>query len=435
MATERGVVRRIEIDPVTRIEGHAKITLHLGEDGRVQDARFHVTQFRGFEKIAIGRPFYEMPGLMARTCGICPVSHLIAGAKAGDALLAVEVPEAAVRLRRILHLAQIFQSHALSFFYLSAPDLLLGMDADPAKRNVLGLFAEYPQVVRGGVALRKFGQEIIDALVSVRDECDRIDREALRIWAKADRLRIVPEAVDRTNPDVGGFALPTAELNRSIGSSFLKRDIPLQSILDAMHLKAATHFGLTIPVSEIFAALLKNDSDLRKNTGWLHAPAGLHLMNRARSEPKLEPFFQPGSLAHVAVSHVLDRLASHRERDKTLESRGIILMWGMATLLAFFTNGATLYAAAIVQAAFSANEIYDSVVEYQQDAALAAVSLAAIEEAGWRRPSTINLVRLIVADASDIVQGTIGIKGLPLVLDLWLGAFALIHPDDTPSRR
>ena len=280
-----------------------------------------------------------------------------------------------------------------------------------------------------------FGQEIIDALVSVRDECDRIDREALRIWAKADRLRIVPEAVDRTNPDVGGFALPTAELNRSIGSSFLKRDIPLQSILDAMHLKAATHFGLTIPVSEIFAALLKNDSDLRKNTGWLHAPAGLHLMNRARSEPKLEPFFQPGSLAHVAVSQVLDRLASQRERDKTLESRGIILMWGMATLLAFFTNGATLYAAAIVQAAFSANEIYDSVVEYQQDAALAAVSLAAIEEAGWRRPSTINLVRLIVADASDIVQGTIGIKGLPLVLDLWLGAFALIHPDDTPSRR
>lgn len=168
MATERGVVRRIEIDPVTRIEGHAKITLHLGEDGRVQDARFHVTQFRGFEKIAIGRPFYEMPGLMARTCGICPVSHLIAGAKAGDALLAVEVPEAAVRLRRILHLAQIFQSHALSFFYLSAPDLLLGMDADPAKRNVLGLFAEYPEVVRGGVALRKFGQEIIERLAGKR---------------------------------------------------------------------------------------------------------------------------------------------------------------------------------------------------------------------------------------------------------------------------
>jgi NAD-reducing hydrogenase large subunit len=161
-------MRRIEINPVTRIEGHASISLYLGEDGRVGQARFHIEQFRGFEKLAVGRPFYEMPGLMARTCGICPVSHLIAGAKAGDALLAVEVPEAAVRLRRILHLAQMFQSHALSFFYLSAPDLLLGMDAEPARRNVLGLFAEHPELVRGGVALRKFGQEIIEHLAGKR---------------------------------------------------------------------------------------------------------------------------------------------------------------------------------------------------------------------------------------------------------------------------
>ena len=70
----------IVIDPVTRIEGHSKITLHLNEDGRVEDARFHVTQFRGFEKLCEGRPFYEMPSLMARICGICPVSHLIASA-------------------------------------------------------------------------------------------------------------------------------------------------------------------------------------------------------------------------------------------------------------------------------------------------------------------------------------------------------------------
>jgi len=161
-------MRRIEINPVTRIEGHARISLNLGEDGKVEGARFHVEQFRGFEKIAVGRPFYEMPGLMARTCGICPVSHLIAGAKAGDALLAVEVPEAAVRLRRMVHLAQVFQSHALSFFYLSAPDLLLGMDADPAKRNVLGLFEQHPELVRGGVALRKFGQEVIERLAGKR---------------------------------------------------------------------------------------------------------------------------------------------------------------------------------------------------------------------------------------------------------------------------
>ncbi len=161
-------MQRIEIHPVTRIEGHARITLQLGDDGRVRTARFHVDQFRGFEKLAVGRPFHEMPGLMARTCGICPVSHLIASSKAGDALLAVSIPEAAVRLRRILHLAQILQSHALSFFYLSAPDLLLGMDADPAQRNIVGLMHEEPELVRGGIALRAFGQECIARMAGKR---------------------------------------------------------------------------------------------------------------------------------------------------------------------------------------------------------------------------------------------------------------------------
>src|SRR5471030_1977950 len=127
--------RTIVIDPVTRIEGHAKITLHLDEQGEVSDARFHVTQFRGFEKLCEGRPFTEMPSLMARICGICPVSHLVASAKACDAIMAVRIPENAARLRRILNLEQIVQSHALSFFYLSSPDLLLGMDSDPAKRS------------------------------------------------------------------------------------------------------------------------------------------------------------------------------------------------------------------------------------------------------------------------------------------------------------
>src|ERR1035438_3922155 len=113
--------RTITIDPVTRIEGHAKITLHLDDHGRVEDARLHVTQFRGFEKFCEGRPFSEMPSLMARTCGICLVSHLIASAKACDALLAVRIPRAAEKLRRIFGLAQVLQSHALSFFHLASP--------------------------------------------------------------------------------------------------------------------------------------------------------------------------------------------------------------------------------------------------------------------------------------------------------------------------
>jgi len=160
--------QKIVIDPVTRIEGHSKISIHLDEQGHVEEAYFHVTQFRGFEKFCEGRPFSEMPSLMARICGICPVSHLVASAKACDAILAVQIPENAARLRRILNLAQLVQSHALSFFYLSAPDLLLGMDSDPAKRNVFGLAEANPAVARDGVRLRQFGQQVIEWLAGKR---------------------------------------------------------------------------------------------------------------------------------------------------------------------------------------------------------------------------------------------------------------------------
>ncbi len=158
------MAQRIVIDPVTRIEGHARITVHLDDDGNVADARFHVTEFRGFEKFCEGRPFWEMPGITARVCGICPVSHLLASSQAGDAILAVEVPPAAVKLRRLMNLGQIIQSHALSVFHLSGPDLLLGMDSDPARRNIFGLIASHPEVARAGIRLRQFGQEIIEVL-------------------------------------------------------------------------------------------------------------------------------------------------------------------------------------------------------------------------------------------------------------------------------
>src|SRR5512147_1660971 len=140
------MAQTIVIDPVTRIEGHAKITIHLDDDGSVADARFHVTEFRGFEKFCEGRPLGEMPGITARICGICPVSHLLASAKAGDEILAVEIPPAADKLRRLMNLAQFVQSHALSFFHLSAPDLLLGLDSAPAQRNVFGLIAAEPEL-------------------------------------------------------------------------------------------------------------------------------------------------------------------------------------------------------------------------------------------------------------------------------------------------
>jgi NAD-reducing hydrogenase large subunit len=158
----------ITIDPVTRLEGHGKITIHLNDQGEVENANFHVTQVRGFERFSEGRPFYEMPSLMARICGICPVSHLIASAKACEAIMAVRIPHTAAQLRRMLNLAQMVQSHALSFFHLSSPDLLLGMESDPAKRHIFGVAAARPDLGLAGIGLRRFGQHIIELLGNKR---------------------------------------------------------------------------------------------------------------------------------------------------------------------------------------------------------------------------------------------------------------------------
>ncbi len=158
------MTQRIVIDPVTRIEGHAKISIFMDDAGNVSDAEFHVVEFRGFEKFCEGRPYSEMPGITPRICGICPVSHLLASAKAGDAIMAVNIPPAADKLRRLMNLGQIIQSHALSFFHLSAPDFLLGWDTPQAKRNVFGLIAANTDLARAGIRLRQFGQEIIAVL-------------------------------------------------------------------------------------------------------------------------------------------------------------------------------------------------------------------------------------------------------------------------------
>ncbi|MDD5757648.1 MAG: Ni/Fe hydrogenase subunit alpha [Desulfobulbaceae bacterium] len=154
----------LTISPVTRIEGHAKITIQLDDNGDVLDARFHVNEFRGFEKFCEGRLLWEMPGITSRTCGICPASHMLTASKAGDEILAVSIPETAEKLRRLGTLAQWLQSHALSFFHLSSPDFILGFDSDPAKRNVFGLMEADKEFARRGIRLRKFGQEIIQIL-------------------------------------------------------------------------------------------------------------------------------------------------------------------------------------------------------------------------------------------------------------------------------
>ena len=206
----------ITIDPVTRLEGHGKVTIQLNAKGEVEDAHFHVTQVRGFEKFSEGRPFYEMPSLMARICGICPVSHLIASAKACEAIMSVRIPHTAAQLRRMLNLAQMVQSHALSFFYLSSPDLLLGMESDPAARNILGVVAAKPELGRAGVALRRFGQHIIELLAQKRIHPGWVVpggvTEPLEAAKREEILAMLPEAYAAISLALGAY--------KKIASSF-----------------------------------------------------------------------------------------------------------------------------------------------------------------------------------------------------------------------
>jgi NAD-reducing hydrogenase large subunit len=193
----------IDVNPVTRIEGHAKVSIFLNNDGTVKEARFQVTDFRGFERFCEGRPFYEMPSITSRTCGICPVSHLLASVKACDEIVAVNIPRSADLLRRLMHMGQIIQSHALSFFHLSSPDLLLGMDADPSARNIFGLIESRPELAKNGIRLRKFGQEIIEHLAGKRiHSSDWIVPGGVKDPISKDKsgkiLANLPEALDIT---------------------------------------------------------------------------------------------------------------------------------------------------------------------------------------------------------------------------------------------
>jgi NAD-reducing hydrogenase large subunit len=158
------MVRKVVIEPVTRIEGHAKVVVHLGDDDRVERAFFHVNEFRGFEKFCEGRMFFEMPQITERICGICPVSHHLVSVKACDQILGVDVPRPAQLLRELMHMGQTIQSHSMHFFELAGPDLLLGFDADPAIRNVAGLYAANPELVTKAIRLRKYGQSLISTL-------------------------------------------------------------------------------------------------------------------------------------------------------------------------------------------------------------------------------------------------------------------------------
>ena len=161
-------LRRVVIDPVSRVEGHGKVTLLLDEHDVVRQARLHIVEFRGFERFIEGRPYWEVPVMVQRLCGICPVSHHLAACKAIDAALGLTAPPLAELLRRLMHHAQVMQSHALHFFHLSSPDLLFGFDAEPTRRHILAVAQAHPDIARQGVLLRRFGQQVIELTAGKR---------------------------------------------------------------------------------------------------------------------------------------------------------------------------------------------------------------------------------------------------------------------------
>ncbi len=161
-ATNPENLRRVAIDPLSRVEGHGKVTILLDDKNKVHQVRLHIVEFRGFEKFTQGRPYWEVPVMVQRLCGICPVSHHLAASKALDAIVgAKHLTPTAEKMRRLMHYGQILHSHALHFFHLSSPDLLFGFDSDMAKRNIMGVAEKHPEIAKQGVLLRKFGQEVI----------------------------------------------------------------------------------------------------------------------------------------------------------------------------------------------------------------------------------------------------------------------------------
>ena len=159
---DAGSLRRVAIDPVSRVEGHGKVTILLDENNKVHQVRLHIVEFRGFERFIQGRPYWEVPVMVQRLCGICPVSHHLAASKALDLIVgATKVTPTADKMRRLMHYGQILQSHALHFFHLSSPDLLFGFDSEVGRRNIVGVAEKYPDIAKKGILLRKYGQEVI----------------------------------------------------------------------------------------------------------------------------------------------------------------------------------------------------------------------------------------------------------------------------------
>lgn len=230
------VAQKITIEPVTRIEGHAKITIRLDDQGKVERAYLHINEFRGFEKFCEGRLVFEMPSITPRICGICPVSHHLAAAKAGDAVMGTPPPRPASLLRELMHMGQVIQSHGMHFFELAGPDLLLGFDADPAVRNVVGLIQANPELALKAVNLRKFGQEIIRILGGRRVHPNFAIPGGVNKALSQDERETILAGIDE--------AIATTQLGIILFKDWMEKN---QKVIDEFAVLKSGYFGMVTP--------------------------------------------------------------------------------------------------------------------------------------------------------------------------------------------
>ena len=220
--------KTIQIDPVTRIEGHAKVFINLDDAGALESAGLVVNELRGFEKILVGMEADRMPHITARICGVCPTAHHIAASNALDRAAGVTPPPAARLLRELMYLGHLIHSHSLSIFVLQGPDLVLGLAAEPAGRNIVGIVQANPELARVALRLRSIGQKI-NEMVGGRGThpvtsvaggiCFTLDQDkkrALQEWITEAR-GLLPVVV----PAVKGLLVKTLQAHPAMASDWV----------------------------------------------------------------------------------------------------------------------------------------------------------------------------------------------------------------------
>ena len=154
-------MKKVTIDPITRLEGHGKIEIFMDEEGDVANAYLQVPELRGFEQFCVGRPVEEVPRIVTRLCGVCPAAHHMAASKAVDAVYHVDIPDPAKKLRELFYSVYYVYDHILHFYYLAAPDFVVGPTAPAAKRNVLGVIEEVGlDIGKQVIEHRRYAQEM-----------------------------------------------------------------------------------------------------------------------------------------------------------------------------------------------------------------------------------------------------------------------------------